>query len=103
MKTILSVIGYNSSYSLITITEEKLDELEKYIEENERELIDSIDIYKSKKPFKFLPGHRVLIFGIKEELLKRSDNKKPKGCSRKTSLWTRTTSAYHYKPNYQPI
>lgn len=35
-------------------------------------------MYKSKKPFVFLPGHRALIFGIKEELLKRSENKKLK-------------------------
>lgn len=82
IKTILSVIGYNSAYSIITITDEKLDELEKYIEENEREVIDSIDIYKSKKPFVFLPGHRALIFGIKEELLKRSGLS---GCGNKKS------------------
>lgn len=60
------------------MTEDKLNELEVYIEQNIRDDIDSIDVYKSKKPFTFLPGHRALIFGIKDELLKQSEDKKPK-------------------------
>lgn len=78
MKKILSAVGYNSAYSLLTVTDEKLNALEEYIDKNERDVVDSIDVYKSKKPFAFLPGHRALIFGIKEELLKRSEHKKSK-------------------------
>lgn len=85
MKQILSAVGYNSAYSLLTITDQKLDELEAYIEQNLREVVDSIDVYKLKKPFQFLPGHRALIFGIKEELIKHSGNKVSKPGSRKPS------------------
>lgn len=82
MKEILDSAGYNSAFSFLTITEEKLPELEDYIEKNCRNTADKFDTYKTTKPFSFLPGHRDLILGIKSELTKlqekQSENKRQK-------------------------
>lgn len=53
--------------------------MEKFIEQNHRNVADTFEEYKNVKPFKFLPGHVALIFGIKKQIEDFfHDNKKPK-------------------------
>lgn len=68
VKTLLTLCGYDSAWSFKSITNEKLVELESYIEKNHRKEADGFEEYKSAHPFEFLPGHNALIFGIKSEI-----------------------------------
>lgn len=78
VKDVLTSTGYNSALSILQIDEEKLITIEKYADENCRNVIDSFKEYSNKKPFTFLPGHRECIFGIKAEILNLQNNKKSK-------------------------
>lgn len=78
IKEILTSAGYNTAFSLLQITEENFHRLEEFIEKNSRHIIDSIELYKNKKPFAFLPGHRDTIFGIKSEIQRLQEIKKQK-------------------------
>lgn len=78
MKKLLTITGYNSAWSFKSISEEKLAEAEDFIEKYHRKEADEFDEYKTMKPFKFLPGHKSLIFGIKSEIDEFPKNKKPK-------------------------
>lgn len=78
VKEILTATGYNSALSILQIDENKLTAIEKYADENSRDVIDSFKEYSNKKPFAFLPGHRECIFGIKSEILNVQSNKKSK-------------------------
>lgn len=80
MKKLLTVCGYNSTWSFKSITEENLSDIEKYIEKHHRKMADEFEEYVHIKPFEFLPGHRAMIFGIKSEIddFKKEDNKRPK-------------------------
>lgn len=68
MKKLLTLTGYNSALSFKQFTEGELDSTERFIEENHRNTADEFDEYKNVRPFKFLPGHKALIFGIKSQL-----------------------------------
>lgn len=74
----MTAAGYNSAWSFKTVTEEKLSEAEDFIEKHHRLEADGFEEYKDIKPFKFLPGHKSLIFGIKTEIDEYQDMKKPK-------------------------
>lgn len=78
MKRILTVSGYNSALSFKSIDESKVQELELYIEANHRKTADEFPEYAEIKPFQFLPGHRSLILGIKDEILNIQTEKKQK-------------------------
>lgn len=78
IKKLLTAAGYNSAWSFKTVTEEKLSEAEDFIEKHHRLEADGFEEYKDIKPFKFLPGHKSLIFGIKTEIDEYQDMKKPK-------------------------
>lgn len=78
IKSILTAVGYNSALSIIQIDEQRIKEIEEFVETNCRGIIDSIDVYKYIKPFTFLPGHKALILGIKSEIQNLQDAKKPK-------------------------
>lgn len=58
--------------------ENNLAHLEKWIEEKHRKIVDEYVEYQEVKPFQFLPGHRSLILGIKEEISSMQDVKKKK-------------------------
>lgn len=79
MNKLLTLCGYNSALSFKLISEGALDSMEKFIEQNHRNVADTFEEYKNVKPFKFLPGHVALIFGIKKQIEDFfHDNKKPK-------------------------
>lgn len=78
MKTILDACGYNSAWSFKSISEEKLTSIEEFIEKKHRKLVDQFQEYEDITPFEFLPGHRDLILGIKDEVEKVQQTKKPK-------------------------
>lgn len=75
IKEIMTAAGYNSAMSIIPINEQKLDFIEKYVEENCRNVVDTFKEYSNRKPFAFLPGHRECIFGIRDEILKMQNRK----------------------------
>lgn len=64
--------------SILEMNEERINELEQYLEINCRNVIDMFKEYQNTKPFTFLPGHRECIFGIKSEILKLQNSKKLK-------------------------
>lgn len=80
MKKLLTVCGYNSTWSFKSITEENLSNIEEYIEKHHRQIANQFEEYEDIQPFEFLPGHKTLIFGIKSEIdeFKKDDSKKPK-------------------------
>lgn len=78
MKRILNVCGYNSALSFKLVEEDKLSNLENYIETHHRKVVDEFQEYEDIKPFQFLPGHRSLILGIKAEISDIQSKKKQK-------------------------
>lgn len=84
VKELLTAVGYNSAFSLLTIDESKLSNVEEYIETNCRQLVETFEIYQSRKPFSFLPGHRDLIFGISSELARLQDSGQSKRAKKST-------------------
>lgn len=82
IKRLLTVTGYDSAWSFKSVSEQKLYEAEDFIEKHHRQDADQFDEYKDMKPFKFLPGHKSLIFGIKSEIEEFQNTKKQKTPSR---------------------
>lgn len=78
MKTILTSCGYNNAWAFKDVDQEKITEIESFIETSNRKIAESFDEYKGKRPFTFLPGHRSLILGIKNQILLIEDINKPK-------------------------
>lgn len=78
MKKLLTLSGYNSALSFKLVTEETLHDAEHFIEENHWNVVDEFDEYKNVTPFKFLPGHKALIFGIKVQIDDFQESKKLK-------------------------
>lgn len=78
VKKLLTISGYSSKWSFKSVTEEKLCEAESFIQNMHRKIVDEYEEYKDITPFKFLPGHRALIFGIKAEINEFQENKRPK-------------------------
>lgn len=58
------------------MTEESLEQAEQFIEKNNRNVVDECAQYANVKPFKFLPGHKALIFGIQTQLEEFQQNKR---------------------------
>lgn len=86
MKKLLTILGYDSAWSYKSVTEEKLREAEDYIEKSHRKAADELDEYKDIRPFKFLPGHKALIYGIGNELNESQARKKPKINNKKSNV-----------------
>lgn len=78
MKKLLTISGYDSLWSFKSVTNEKLSEAEDFIEKYHRNDADAFEEYKDVIPFKFLPGHKALVFGIQSEISEFQENKKPK-------------------------
>lgn len=78
MKKILTACGYNHAWAFKDIDMEKITEMEAFVQSRHRKIADTFEEYKEIVPFEFLPGHRSLIFGIKEQILSIEQSKKPK-------------------------
>lgn len=78
MKKLLTLCGYDSTWSFMSVTDDKIPGIEEYIEQNHRKNADDFEEYKNVKPFKFLPGHKALIFGIRSEIDNLQKNKRIK-------------------------
>lgn len=65
---ILKETGFDSPLSIKTIDSEAISDLEKYINDNEtlHSLLNN-SVYANTKPFKFLPGHKLLLLGLKKK------------------------------------
>lgn len=64
--------GYNSSHSLKSLNENKVDSIETFFDEN-KQILNEVEgrlsqTYKNMEKFKFLPGHRIFILSIPELL-----------------------------------
>lgn len=86
MKKLLTLTGYNSSWSFKCVSNEKLREAEDFIEKYYRKEADEFEEYKDMKPFQFIPGHKEFIFGIKEEINESQQTKKPKTSKKSNAL-----------------
>lgn len=78
MKKILTACGYNHAWAFKETDSDKVTALEEFVQSRFRKIADSFEEYKEIKPFEFLPGHRALIFGIKEQILSLEESKKSK-------------------------
>lgn len=69
IKKILFESGYDSELCVENLDEGKLIEVEKFIENSRREILEKMtccfsDVYRTKKPFRFVPGHTILILQL---------------------------------------
>lgn len=81
MKKLLTACGYNHAWAFKEVDNEKVTQLESFIETRHRQIVDSFDEYREIKPFEFLPGHRDLIFAMKTQILSFENSKKAKAKS----------------------
>lgn len=70
--SLLLKAGYTGLHSLKSLSENKLDSIEKFFDEN-KEILNEVEgrhsqMYKNMKKFKFLPAHRDIILSILESL-----------------------------------
>ncbi|XP_055308257.1 uncharacterized protein LOC129572338 [Sitodiplosis mosellana] len=82
LKLLLWQCGYDCMLSVKQITNETLDKLEKYIEKNKNKILckviadldelkycdDSLSAYKDQDVFEFLPGHRIILLGLRDNI-----------------------------------
>lgn len=78
VKKLLTICGYNHAWAFKDVDNEKVTQLESFIETRHRKVADSFEEYGEITPFEFLPGHRDLIFAIKTQILSFENSKKPK-------------------------
>lgn len=69
LKKILSTSAYDCANSLRLLDAEKVAEIERYVSEFGRCVIDELncchsETYKKQKIFKFLPGHRAILMSL---------------------------------------
>lgn len=83
MKTILNACGYNNIWAFKSAEEGTIVDLERFMEKRHRKLIDSLDEYKDIQPFEFLPGHRSLILGIKNQIVSVEDAKRKRSMAKR--------------------
>lgn len=67
IKNILNICGFDNSLSLKGINEETIKLIEETVNENTSVLKGSV--YEAKLPFKFLPGHKILILSIPKHIV----------------------------------
>lgn len=77
IKRILIESGYDNEISIKSLDEGTIIEIEAFIEASRREILEGIsccfsNMYQTKQPFRFAPGHRSLILQL-PNLLKRSE------------------------------
>lgn len=63
---ILYKSSFDSKIALKSITDDSINSIEEYFNDNFEELIDGLVDYKRDRPFKLLPGHHALIRNIPE-------------------------------------
>lgn len=78
VKKLLTACGYNHAWAFKEVDNEKVTQLESFIQARHRKIADSFDEYREITPFEFLPGHRDLIFAIKTQILSFENTKKLK-------------------------
>lgn len=81
VKVILEHAAYNNCGALLELNEEKVLEIENYINETDRSVIESLscchsDTYKRQNRFTFLPGHKCLILTIPKDINSMNESKK---------------------------
>lgn len=74
VKQLLIECGYDKVLSLQELDAEKLQKIEKHINEN-RNFIEKLngcnaETYKSQQEFHFIPGHEAIILGIPAQIIK---------------------------------
>lgn len=99
MKRILTACGYNHAWAFKEIDEDKILQLEGFLQTRHRKIADSFEEYKDVDPFEFLPGHRSLIFGIKAQILSFENSKKPKLKSGSTASSTNVSGELELRQN----
>lgn len=82
--------AYNNVASLSEIDEQKLAEIEKYINDMDRDVIQTLTCchsktYQEQKSFKFLPGHKSMILAFPKKITQMAEMKK-NNCARKKLL-----------------
>lgn len=80
LKKILSFTAYDCVNSLRLLDAEKVAEIERYVSEFGRCIIDNLDCchsdkYKNQKTFKFLPGHRSILMSLPQKIEINNDKK----------------------------
>lgn len=76
LKYILLKCGYDSIISIRQICEERIEELQNFIERNKNEILfnekcnmlDDISAYQNQKTFKFLPGHKNILLDLPKHI-----------------------------------
>lgn len=79
MKILLKCAAYDSKSSCLELNEQTVYEAEQYINENERDTIDSLtccnkEQYHRQPQFRFLPGHRSAILAIPDKIRQMESN-----------------------------
>lgn len=74
LKMLLWKCGYDSMFSVKQICDERIQELEKFIQEKRTEIFpllnedNDISLYKKQKTFEFLPGHRNILLHLSQNI-----------------------------------
>lgn len=88
LKTILNATGYDSLASIAELSDERISELQEYITNHERSVVNCLtcchsEKYKTQNQFMFLPGHRTIL-QILPEIVKKILTTRP--CDESTSV-----------------
>lgn len=88
VKQLLFECGYDKMLSLQELDAEKLNKIEKHINEN-RHFIEKLnccnaETYKTQRDFHFIPGHEAIILGIPAQIRKYNENRLEKSKLAKT-------------------
>lgn len=67
---ILRQTGYDTALALETLTFEEIGNLEKYIAEERKDIINLLKntAYSNLNPFALLPGHKAVLLGLKKKI-----------------------------------
>lgn len=76
LKYILLKCGYDSIISIRQICEERIEELQNFIEKNKNEILfnekynmlDDINTYQTQRKFEFLPGHKNILLDLPKHI-----------------------------------
>lgn len=107
IKQILILSGYDNYISLRAIDEEKLFELEQYVNQN-RSILDDLrccftEIYRNQETFSFVLGHKAIILSIPEQIKavlaksKKTRSRKPKSLEQLQKLLINQLNNYPSK------
>lgn len=80
IKEILQFAAYDTAASLALITDTHVQEIEKFINESDKHVINQLSccyssVYQGMGHFKFLPGHKCTILAIPSQIARMKNNK----------------------------